>query len=169
MRSVFGLEYYHPFFFNLVGEIAFNSGYITGYGGLGIPINERFFKGGPSFRGFQIAGVGPRDTVANASLGGQLFGAGTYQVRLPDILPPDYGISLSAFSDFGTLGLIRGISKICTVQECVRDDLSMRVSAGIAINWKSPFGPVEVDVGYPILKQGYDKPQAIRLSAGTTF
>jgi outer membrane protein insertion porin family len=169
LRSVSGFEYYHPFFFNLVGEIAFNAGYITGYGGLGIPINERFFKGGPSFRGFQIAGVGPRDTIANAALGGQLFGIGTYQVRLPDILPPDYGINLSAFSDFGTLGLIHGVSTVCTATACVRDDLSMRVSAGIAINWKSPFGPVEVDVGYPILKQSYDKPQAIRLSAGTTF
>ena len=107
--------------------------------------------------------------MANAALGGQLFGIGTYQVRLPDILPQDYGISLSAFSDFGTLGLIHGISKICNISACIRDDLSMRASAGIAINWKSPFGPVEVDVGYPILKQSYDKPQAIRLSAGTTF
>ena len=40
-------------------EIAINAGYISGYGGDVIPINERFFKGGPSFRGFQIAGVGP--------------------------------------------------------------------------------------------------------------
>jgi outer membrane protein insertion porin family len=47
--------------------------------------------------------------------------------------------------------------------------LAIRATAGIAINWKSPFGPVEIDVGYPFLKQGYDKPQAIRLSAGTTF
>jgi len=169
LRSSLGVQYYHPFFFDLVGEISLSTGYITGYGGLEIPINERFFKGGPSFRGFQIAGVGPRDTVANAALGGQLFAIGTYQVRLPDILPPDYGISLSAFSDFGTLGLIRGTSKICTISTCIRDDLAMRVTAGIAVNWKSPFGPVEVDLGYPILKADYDKPQAIRLSAGTTF
>jgi outer membrane protein insertion porin family len=45
----------------------------------------------------------------------------------------------------------------------------MRVSTGIAVNWKSPFGPVEIDVGYPIVKQSYDKEQAIRLSAGTQF
>jgi outer membrane protein insertion porin family len=169
LRSSLGVQYYHPFFFDLVGEISLSTGYITGYGGLEIPINERFFKGGPSFRGFQIAGIGPRDTVANAALGGQLFAIGTYQVRLPDILPADYGISLSAFSDFGTLGLIRGSSKICTISTCIRDDLAMRLTAGIAINWKSPFGPVEVDVGYPLLKASYDKPQAIRLSAGTTF
>ena len=33
----------------------------------------------------------------------------------------------------------------------------------------TPFGPVEIDLGYPILKQSYDKPQAIRLSTGVQF
>lgn len=134
-----------------------------------IPINERFFKGGPSFRGFQIAGVGPRDTVANVAVGGEFFAIGTYQVRLPDILPPDYGISLSAFSDFGTVGMLHGNNTLCTASSCIRDDLAMRVSAGIVVNWKSPFGPVEIDLGYPFLKQSYDKPQAIFLNAGTVF
>ena len=169
LRSSVGVENYHPFFFNLVGEFALNAGYISGYGGKEIPINERFFKGGPSFRGFQIAGVGPRDTVANVAVGGQFFAIGTYQVRLPDILPPDYGIRLSAFSDFGTVGLIHGQNTVCTASSCVRDDLALRVSAGIAVNWKSPFGPVEIDLGLPLVKQSYDKEQAIRLSAGTQF
>jgi outer membrane protein insertion porin family len=169
LRSVAGIEYYHPFFFNLVGEIALNSGYISGYGGLAVPINERFFKGGPSFRGFEIAGIGPRDLITDSALGGQFYLIGTYQVRLPDILPPDYGISLSAFSDFGTLGLDRSRSLECASLASCKDDLAPRLSLGIAINWKSPFGPVEVDVGYPVVKQSYDKPQAIRLSAGTQF
>ncbi|HEY4263723.1 MAG TPA: outer membrane protein assembly factor BamA [Micropepsaceae bacterium] len=169
LRSVAAVEYYHPFFFDLVGEFALNAGYISGYGGLAVPINERFFKGGPSFRGFEIAGIGPRDLVSDSALGGQFYLIGTYQVRLPDILPPDYGINLSAFSDFGTLGLDRSRALECASAASCKDDLAPRVSLGIAINWKSPFGPVEVDVGYPIIKQSYDKPQAIRLSAGTQF
>ena len=134
-----------------------------------MPINERFFKGGPSFRGFEIAGIGPRDLLSDSALGGQLYFIGTYQVRLPEILPADYGINLSAFSDFGTLGLDRSRALECASGVSCKDDLAPRVSLGIAINWKSPVGPVEVDVGYPILKQSYDKPQAIRLSAGTQF
>src|SRR6185312_11294446 len=35
-----------------VGSLALNAGYITGYSGQKLPINERFFKGGDSFRGF---------------------------------------------------------------------------------------------------------------------
>jgi outer membrane protein insertion porin family len=170
LRSALGVEYYHPFFFNLVADIAFQVGYVTGYGGLNIPINERFFKGGPSFRGFQIAGVGPRDTVSEVSLGAQFYAIGTYQVRLPQILPEDYGISLSAFTDFGTVGLITGVPKSCIARvSCIKDDLGLRVSAGIAINWRSPFGPVEIDVGTPIIMNEYDKSQVIRFSAGTAF
>jgi outer membrane protein insertion porin family len=104
LRSVVGIEYYHPFFFNLTGDISFSAGYISGYGGEQVPINERFFKGGPSFRGFEIAGIGPRDVVGDAALGGQLYGIGTYQVRLPAILPADYGINLSAFRGFRHFG-----------------------------------------------------------------
>jgi outer membrane protein insertion porin family len=169
LRTVVGLEYYHPFFFGLVGEVAFNGGYVSAYGGQTIPINERFYKGGPSFRGFQIAGIGPREILSNSAVGGQLFAIGTYQVRLPDFLPPDYGIKLSVFTDFGTLGVVRGQSTACTQFSCVRDDLAPRGTVGLAVNWKSPFGPVEIDFAVPYLKQSYDKPQAIRFSAGTNF
>ena len=169
LRSVATLQYYHPFFFNLVGEVAVNAGYVSAYGGQTIPINERFFKGGPTFRGFQIAGVGPREIVSDSAIGGQLFAVGTYQVRLPDFLPPDYGIKLSAFADFGTLGVITGTQQTCTILTCIKDDLSLRASTGIAVNWKSPFGPVEIDFAVPFLKQDYDKPQSIRFSAGTNF
>jgi outer membrane protein insertion porin family len=169
LRTALGVEYYHPFFFNLVASVAANVGYVTGYGGSIIPINERFFRGGPSFRGFQIAGVGPRDTVSEVSLGAQFYAIGTYQVRLPQILPEDYGISLSGFVDFGTVGLITGVNKECSIVQCIKDDLAPRIAAGIAINWRSPFGPVEIDVGYPIIMPEYDKPQVIRFSAGTAF
>ena len=169
LRSVAALEYWHPFFFNLVAEFALSGGYISGYSGQAVPINERFFKGGPSFRGFRIAGVGPRDIVSESALGGQAFAIGTYQVRLPQLLPQDYGITLSAFSDFGALGLIHGSDKTCSVAVCIKDDMGIRVTAGIAINWRSPFGPVEIDVGQPIMMQSYDKSEAIRFSAGTQF
>ena len=114
--------------------------------------------------------MGPRDTVSEVSLGAQFYAIGTYQVRLPQILPEDYGISLSAFTDFGTVGLITGVNKTCVARvTCIKDDLGLRVSAGIAINWRSPFGPVEIDVGHPIIMNEYDKPQVIRFSAGTAF
>jgi len=45
--------------------------------------------------------------------------------------------------------------------------MGLRASGGIAIGWKSPFGPVEIDLGVPYIKQSYDKTEIIRFSAGT--
>jgi len=68
------------------------------------------------------------------------------------------------------VGLITGVSKVCVERvQCIKDDLGLRVSTGITVNWRSPFGPVAIDVGTPIIMNGYDKSQVIRFSAGTAF
>jgi outer membrane protein insertion porin family len=162
---------------SFVGSLTLSSGYITGYGGTFIPIQERYFKGGDSFRGFKLAGIGPRDTAVTGdagAVGGDFYAIGTAEVRLPDMLPADYGMKFSLFSDFGTLGhLDSAVSRFCgTVSgytSCIKDNLALRVSAGISIGWKSPFGPVQIDLGLPLLKAPYDKAQIIHFSAGTGY
>ncbi|MBU6472254.1 MAG: outer membrane protein assembly factor BamA [Alphaproteobacteria bacterium] len=156
---------------NLIGSFRLKSGYITGYDGQYVRLNERFFKGGDSFRGFKLAGIGPRDIRASgqSAVGGDAYVIGTFELRLPDFLPADYGISTSLFSDFGTLGHIDAGVPPCTPTSCIRDNMALRVSAGISIGWKSPFGPVQIDLGMPFIKTGYDKTQIIRFSAGTGF
>ncbi len=161
-----------------VGSLAINSGYITGYSGDLLPINNRFFKGGDSFRGFNLAGIGPRDISASkdvSALGGDVYVIGTAQLRLPSFLPEDYGLNFSLFSDFGTLGDIDDKQELCAVYtgsglKCqIKDNLAMRASAGLSIGWKSPFGPIQVDLGMPILKTDYDRPQILHFTAGTGF
>jgi outer membrane protein insertion porin family len=41
------------------------------------------------------------------------------------------------------------------------------MSAGIGIGWKSPFGPITIDLGIPIFKAKYDKAEFIHFNAGT--
>ena len=154
-------------------KFAVHAGYIDAYGGEGIRLNDRFFEGGDSFRGFALAGIGPRDLNAphdESALGGNAYGIGTVELRLPDFLPSDYGISTSLFSDFGTLGhLDHAVATGCSDRpvSCIKDNLALRASGGLAIGWKSPFGPVEIDLGLPFVKEGYDRSQIIRFSAGT--
>ncbi|MGH6872004.1 MAG: outer membrane protein assembly factor BamA [Rhizomicrobium sp.] len=154
-----------------VGKIAVSAGYINAYGGQTVRLNERFFKGGDSFRGFQIAGIGPRviNEGSRGSIGGDAYIIGTAELRLPDFLPADYGLSTSLFTDFGTLGHIdSGVTCLRNSDpNCIKDNMALRASAGIALGWKSPFGPVEIDIGLPFIKQSYDKTQIIRFSAGT--
>ena len=158
-----------------IGKFQIQGGYIEGYDGQHVRLNERFFEGGDSFRGFNLAGIGPRElhVSGESAIGGETYAIGTFEVRVPDFLPADYGISLSGFTDFGTLGHVSGSSGIASCgtvgpnTPCVKDNLAFRATAGLAIGWKSPFGPIEIDVGVPYVRQSYDKTEIIRFSAGT--
>jgi outer membrane protein insertion porin family len=186
LRTETSVSVYHPLIWDqVVGSFTFSSGFITGYGGQGVRINERFFKGADSFRGFALAGIGPRDvSVAGqgGALGGDVYAIGSTNVRIPNFLPEDYGISTSLFSDFGTLGRMdrdgQPAPSYCrfakpgtvvgpTGSSCIADNLALRASAGIGIGWKSPFGPIEIDLGIPFLKTPYDRTEIIHFSAGT--
>ena len=49
------------------------------------------------------------------------------------------------------------------------DDNSIRVAAGFGISWRSPLGPIRVDLAFPIIKEDYDKVEEFRFSFGTRF
>jgi outer membrane protein insertion porin family len=181
IRTEDTFSYYFPVLWDeFVASFKQTGGYIQGYDGQKVILNQRFFRGGDSFRGFALAGIGPRElnTGGQNALGGNAYLIGSAELRIPDFLPSDYGISTSLFSDFGTLGhLDTGTSgpglnntQECTKTSgapCIKDNMALRVSAGLAIAWKSPFGPVQIDLSYPIVKESYDEPRIIWFSAGT--
>jgi outer membrane protein insertion porin family len=153
-----------------IGSLTLSSGYIQGYGGMSVPIQERFFKGGDDFRGFKIAGIGPRDLLTSGdygAVGGDFYAVGSAQLRLPDYLPAEYGMKFALFSDFGTLGHTSGYSRTCSSSMCIKDNLAFRASVGVTMSWKSPFGPVQISLGIPLAKAAYDKTEFIHFSAGT--
>ena len=47
--------------------------------------------------------------------------------------------------------------------------LTPRIGIGTGLIWESPLGPVNIDVGYPILRQSYDKIEIFRFNFGTRF
>jgi outer membrane protein insertion porin family len=174
IRTELAFSYYQPMFDDdWVGSFSLSTGYITGYGGQDVRINERFFKGGDSFRGFSIAGVGPRDINApgKPALGAEVYAFGTFEVRLPKILPEDYGVDFWLFTDFGVIGKITGQHTACGAlpRPCVKDEIAPRASAGLTVAWKSPFGPVKIDISLPFLKEDYDKTQTIHFGAAHNF
>ena len=84
-----------------------------------IRINNRFFRGGSSFRGFDVAGLGPRvidviadnqgnvvDVIAQNSLGGKVYYQGTGEVTIPNYLPEEYGIRTKLFIEAGSVGIL---------------------------------------------------------------
>jgi outer membrane protein insertion porin family len=143
-----------------------NAGHIMSWGDEDLVINDRFFKGGGSFRGFKTSGVGPRDLLSGSSVGGELFAIGTLELSVPNFLPDDLGIKTSLFADVGTVGLVEN-KGICGTLECINDDMSLRASIGASVSWNSPFGPVRLDFSHVLAKENYDQTETIRFSAGT--
>ncbi len=160
-----GATYYYPVYdqvvFNLLGEI----GAIEGYGGENVAINERYYIGGNNLRGFESAGIGPRDLLSDDALGGQRFYRGTAEISFPTGLPEEYGLLGHAFSDAGSLFEVDADGN----DPNLADESSVRVSAGLGISWRSPFGPVRVDYALPISKEEYDQEENFRFNFGTRF
>lgn len=158
LTSSFHYQVATSWVFSLGGEV----GHIEDLGEK-IKINDRFFLGGDNLRGFEVSGVGPRDSGSGDSLGGRTSLTGTAEMSFPLGLPEELGFSGALFTDVGTL--VNAVDEGNDVQ----DENSLRVSAGVGLKWRSPFGPVRLDVAVPVLKESFDKEEIVRFNFGTRF
>ncbi len=162
LRTTFKFATYFPITEQTVFSVALNQGYINGLGS-DVKINQRFFIGGDSFRGFEPGGIGPRDTSTKDSLGGNLFYVGTAELRFPLGLPEEFGIFGRLFAEAGSLFDVDDDGPE------VIDNTGVRVSAGGGISWRSPLGPLRFDFSKVIRKEPGDQTEFFRFSFGTRF
>ncbi|MCC7045723.1 MAG: outer membrane protein assembly factor BamA [Alphaproteobacteria bacterium] len=134
--------------------------------GLGerVRINDRFFLGGDNFKGFATGGVGPRDTLTKDALGGRRFYVGTAELTFPLGFPDELGVSGKAFT---TVGSAWDASE--DGEANVADPKTPRASIGVGAAWKSPFGPIRIDLAKAFVKQDFDQTQFFHFSFGTRF
>ncbi|MCF8496408.1 MAG: BamA/TamA family outer membrane protein, partial [Alphaproteobacteria bacterium] len=158
-----GASYFYPiadqWILNVLGEV----GAIGGYSDTDVAINERFFLGGSTLRGFEQAGIGPRDSRTSDALGGNYFYRGSAEISFPLGLPEELGLLGHTFSDFGTLW------DIDDVGPGILEDQTIRASAGMGLSWRSPFGPIRIDLATPLAKEDYDQEEIFRFNFGTRF
>ena len=135
-------------------------------------VNDRFFLGSDSFRGFAREGIGPRDMNTDDALGGNYYAVTRLQATFPLGLPEEFGVFGGTFVDAGTLwGLDR--TSFGPAGEApgvdVDDGAKLRVSAGALLFLRTPFGPLELSVGFPIVDEEGDEDELFRLTVGTRF
>jgi outer membrane protein insertion porin family len=136
-------------------------GYANGLSSRPVPFFKGYYAGGPgSVRGFRAFTLGPQDAQSNV-LGGTRKVVGSAEVLFP--LPGagmDKSLRLAAFLDAGQV-----------YGENEKVDLSqLRYSAGIALAWNSPFGPLKLSLGQPLNeKRGFDRVQRLQFTFGTGF
>ena len=141
-------------------------GYIHGIDDI-VRIEDRFFVGGDNLRGFAVGGIGPRDLTTGDALGGNSYYVGSVTLGFPLGLPPELGITGRVFSDFGSLFSIDQSGANTT--DTLADPNAIRVSAGFGVSWRSPLGPIKLDLALPVIKQPFDKRQIFLVGFGTRF
>ncbi len=158
-----GIRYY-PVMEEVVLSLRADAGHIWGLGGQDVRINDRYFLGDASLRGFEYGGVGARDKATDDALGGNWYLTGSAEVSFPIGLPKELGIKGKLFTDAGFIG------KPNNYDPATMDySGKMRIAAGTGILWQSPMGMINLDFSWPILKEKHDKTQVFRLNFGKGF
>ena len=158
----------------VIGSLELAGGANVAFGGYDLQASDRFYLGGDSLRGFESAGIGPRDQFTNDTLGGNYFGVARAEVTFPLGLPEEYGLAGGVFGDIGTVwGLDNTTYTDANINNgdpvTVDDSLELRAAVGATIFWTSPFGPVRLNFATPLLQEDNDDDEFFRFSAGTRF
>jgi outer membrane protein assembly factor BamA len=116
-----------------------------------VPLPERFFGGGNTTnRGFPENQAGPRDPITGFPLGGNAFFFNGVELRFPLMGRTLGGVQ---FHDMGNVYNSVGDISFRMNQRPAKDPASqdfnyMVHSAGIGFRYRTPIGPVRVDIGY---------------------
>jgi outer membrane protein assembly complex protein YaeT len=135
-------------------------------GAVTIPLPERLFAGGAnSHRGFSINQAGPRDYDTGQPLGGSTLFVNSMELRLPPVNWPyvQDNLSFVIFNDIGNVfdtprHLLEGMGRLhqTGVKDCRSllatsspcDFNYMVAAVGTGVHYKTPIGPVRLDIGY---------------------
>ena len=113
-----------------------------------IPLPERFFAGGAnSDRGFPDFQAGPRDTETGFPLGGGALFFNQTELRFPLIGDNVGGV---LFHDFGNVFSSVGNFSFRVDQHNLQDFDYMVHAVGFGLRYRTPIGPVRLDLAYSI-------------------
>ena len=139
-----------------------------------IPRVYRYFLGGESLRGFDIAGIGSRNWFFRSySLGGLWKANGSTQLNFPIFIPDEYQVKGFVFADYGILGKPPKREYEYTNPYGITAnniiDQDWRTSVGFGIYWNTPMGPMNFSWGWPMKLNEYDQERRFLLSFETQF
>ncbi|MDZ7593438.1 MAG: outer membrane protein assembly factor BamA [Thiobacillus sp.] len=169
------LQYYklslqHQQFFPLSNSFTLmlnaEAGIGDGLSGKPLPFFKNFYAGGTSsVRGFENGTLGPKDINGDA-LGGDTRVIANAELFFPlPGLKGDQSLRMSAFIDAGATFGPRDENGL--YEKFAFDDL--RYSAGVAILWVSPLGPLKFSLAQPLVKKDGDKTEVFQFTLGSTF
>jgi outer membrane protein insertion porin family len=175
LKGVLHGRYFYPFWKSpTLGTFVVSQGVTFGIGtnlngGTGgeLPLYERFFPGGvggtPSdVRGYQLYSLGPLVTLYNQ--GGQPISVQNIGGSKELIFSNE--ITFPILSGLGLRGVIfSDAGQAYQIQKSL-DFNQLQASYGIGLRWRSPFGPLSVDIARPINPRAADLSTVFEIGAG---
>ena len=125
-----------------------------------IKLSERIKIPSSKLRGFESGRFGPKD--GDDFVGGNYGYAINFSSTIPKILEESQNVDFLFFIDAANLW---GVD----YDNSIDDSGSIRSSAGLALDWFSPLGPLNFSLAYPITKEDGDKEETFRFNLGTSF
>ena len=129
-------------------------------------VTDRFFLPATVLRGFEFAGMGPRqrDGTINDALGGNKYTVAKFEVDFPLGLPEEYGMSGGAFYHAGNLW-----DTGAKGDELLYDNGAWRHVVGATLYWTTPIGPLRFDFTRALKKETQDEERTFDISIATRF
>jgi outer membrane protein insertion porin family len=131
-----------------------------------LPLYERFFPGGvggpADVRGYQLYSLGPLVTIFNAA--GQPVSVQNIGGSKELILSNE--ITFPILSGLGLRGVVFADAGQSYTLHQSMDPTTLQASYGIGVRWKSPFGPLSIDIARPINPRPADRTTVFEIGAG---
>jgi outer membrane protein insertion porin family len=128
--------------------------------GKDVKLSDRLFLPSSKLRGFEAGKVGPKDGVDY--IGGNYAATINLATTLPQIMPNLQNTNFSVFFDAAN---IWGVD----YNSSLSDSSKIRSSVGIAIDFFTPIGPLNLSLSEAITKESNDITESFRFNIGTTF
>jgi len=129
---------------------------------------DRFFLPATLLRGFEFAGMGPRQRSntgsTNDPLGGNKYTVAKFEVDFPLGLPEEYGMSGGLFYHAGNLW-----DTGASGNGLLYDNGAWRHVVGATLYWTTPIGPLRFDFTRALKKETHDEERTFDMSIATRF
>jgi outer membrane protein insertion porin family len=165
-KAFYQAHVYQPLVKGFILSLLGNIGYGDSFNATGLPFYENYFAGGIAqpgqVRGYDSYTLGPLDIFGNA-LGANFLVSGSAALIMPYPLSRET-VRTSAFVDAGNV-YARGVP--LPLQGTASGPI--RYSAGVSVDWRSPFGPLSFSVAKPLNKKPFDRENTFQFSVSSGF
>ena len=151
---------YEEFLDGVLGTVTFYSKAINSITGDNVRISERLYMPSSKLRGFERGKIGPVDN--DDYVGGNYVSSVNFSATLPNVIPNFQNADFSIFVDAGN---VWGVDYSSSID----DSNKIRSSAGLALDWYTPVGPLSFSYANAFSKATTDKTESFRFNLGTTF